>query len=104
MATSFWNRPKVASKNRIKFVIFFTLRESRGYRISGVYPPLEDSQGLAVIYYGFALGGLGYTASSTFATIGFTRYKLYLNCAQTKLKEALKKENKAFRKGVMKCS
>jgi len=29
-------------------------------------PYLLRSQGLAVVYYGIALGGLGYTASSTF--------------------------------------
>ena len=41
MGPNFWNRPTVTSKNKINFVMFFTLRGSRGYRISFV---AKDSQ------------------------------------------------------------
>jgi len=38
-------------------------------------PHLLRCQGLAVKYYGFALGRLGSGTSSAFATTGLTRFK-----------------------------
>ena len=44
METASWNQPMVKSKRPRKFAMFFTLRESRGYPISGACPPLAGCQ------------------------------------------------------------
>ena len=95
MGSAFWNKPMVKFRIKIKVVMFFTLWESRAYRISGTCPPLEGCQGFAVVHYSFTLGRLphsgishlicimwgsiGSASFSTFATLGYSQSIRYLS-------------------------
>ena len=65
-----WKSPRMNSKKNAYFVMFFTLRESRGYRISFV---VEDSRVAGccdAAADSIHPRRLGSPASSTFATSG----------------------------------
>ncbi len=48
----------VKSNHGLKIAVLFTLRESRGRRISGACAPQAHCQGLAVGYYSFTFDAL----------------------------------------------